>query len=144
MGNALGRAIAQSSLLRPEAQSPRHGAGGCRPAPVRRTQHEGNSLSAALLAGARVVLTRWHTRNRNSLLSRPPAIDAARTALHARSGGRQPQLADAPPAPRGGARHRFGLSAGAAQSLAGRVRAGAAAVSGPLSTAAGQPPLRAA
>src|SRR5882724_6485539 len=91
-----------------------------------------------------MVLTRRHTRHRHSILSRAPAIDEDREALHAGSGGRQPKLVDANTAPRSGARHRYGLSVEAPQSLARRIRTGLAAVSGHLPPAAGQPPFRAA
>src|SRR5258708_1198571 len=144
MGNTVRRPIAQSPLLRFEAQGPRHGAGGCHTPSVPRARDEGNQVSTSLLAGARMVLARWDTRHRHSVLSRAPAIDEDREALHAGSGGRQPKLADANTAPRGGARHRFGLSTEAPESLAGRIRTGLAAVSGHLPPAAGQPPLRAA
>src|ERR1700681_330787 len=91
-----------------------------------------------------MVLAGWYTRDRNSVLSRAPPVDEHRTALHARSGGRQPQLVDANIAPRGGARHRFGLSFEAAQPVARRVRTGLAALPRRLPAAAGKPAFRAA
>ncbi len=59
-------------------------------------------------------------------------------------GGRQPQLADAHTAARGGPRDRFGVPPAAPAALARGVRSGVAALSGYLPAASGQPPLRAA
>ena len=144
MGNTVGRPIAQFAFLRLETRHSGHRIGTGHRAVIPRISHARDTFSSALLACTRMVLAGWDTGDRHSVLSRASAIDGHRAALHARSGGRQPQLADAHFAPRSGARNRFGLSPEAPQPLACRVRPGVAAVSRYLSTTTGKPPLRAA
>src|ERR1700691_147062 len=83
LGNAVRRPIAQPAFLRLEALHPRDGIGGCHPAPVPRAGNAGDTISAALLAGAGVVLAGRDTRDRHSILSGAPPAGGHRAALHA-------------------------------------------------------------
>ena len=71
LGDALRRSAAEPAILRPEIAHRRHRVGSGRSTAVRGARDARHPLSAALLAGAGMVLAGRHSRHRDSLLSRP-------------------------------------------------------------------------